>query len=242
MRPLARERQSWWSAAPMVSVNRRVSSDDLMPTDPGYGGEERHTQVVFADWTPRDLLPHVENVEVYSNVKEVELLLNGQSLGTKEINADASPRNWQVPFAPGTLQAVARDERGKVVATDELRTAGRAAKIILVSETARLAPGYDDVAMVRAIVADANGVEVPRASDLITFKTAGPGVIAAVDNGDNASHELFQTNSRRAFQGECVAFVRATATSGEITITTSAAGLADATLVFPAVAGTKSNP
>jgi beta-galactosidase len=242
MRPLARERQSWWSDAPMVSINRRVSSDDLMPTDPGYGGEERHTQVVFADWTPRDLSPHVENIEVYSNVKEVELLLNGRSLGTKEINADASPRNWQVPFAPGTLRAVARDERGKVVATDELRTAGRAAKIILTSETARLAPGYDDVAMVRATVADANGVEVPRADNLIAFKAAGPGVIAAVDNGDNASHEPFQANSRRAFQGECVAFVRATATSGKITVTASAAGLADGALVFPAAAETKSNP
>jgi beta-galactosidase len=242
MRPLARERQSWWSDAPMVSVNRRVSSDDLMPTDPGYGGEERHTQVVFADWTPHDLSPHVENVEVYSNVKEVELLLNGRSLGAKEINADASPRNWQVPFAPGTLQAVARDEQGKVVATDELRTAGQAAKIILTSETTRLAPGYDDVAMIRATVADTNGVEVPRAGDLITFKTAGPGVIAAVDNGDNASHEPFQANSRRAFQGECVAFVRATATNGEITITASAAGLVDGTLVFPAATETKSNP
>ena len=111
----------------MVAIARRAAADDLMPTDPGYGGEERHTQVLFADWTPKNLSAHDENVEVYSNAKEVELLLNGQSLGKKEINADASPRNWLVPFAPGTLQAVARDEQGKVVATDELRTAGRPA-------------------------------------------------------------------------------------------------------------------
>jgi beta-galactosidase len=225
IRPLARERQSWWSATPMIAVNRRVSSGDLMPTDPGYGGEERHTQVVFADWTPRSLEPHNETVEVYANGKEVELFLNGQSLGQKEINADASPRNWQVPFAPGVLKAVATDETGKVVATDELRTAGRPAKIVLATETKNLSPDFDDVAIVRAKITDADGIEIPRARDFISFQVSGPGVIAAVDNGDNASHELFQTNSRQAYQGECVAFVKATGAPGKITVIASATGL-----------------
>ena len=108
IRPLARERQSWWSDAPMVAITRRVAATDSMPTDPGYGAEERHTQVLFSDWTPEDLKPHNENVEVYSNCKQVELFLNGKSLGEKEINADAAPRIWQVPFAPGRLEAVAR--------------------------------------------------------------------------------------------------------------------------------------
>jgi beta-galactosidase len=50
-------------------------------------------------------------------------------------------------------------------------------------------------------------------------------LVAAVDNGDNGSHELFQTNTRHAFQGECVAFVKATAASGKITLTATTAGL-----------------
>ena len=225
IRPLARERQSWWSATPMIAVNRRVSSGDLMPTDPGYGGEERHTQVVFADWTPRNLEPHNETVEVYANGKEVELFLNDQSLGQKKINADASPRNWQVPFAPGVLKAVATDETGKVVATDELRTAGRPAKIVLATETKTLSPDFDDVAIVRAKITDADGIEIPRARDFISFQVSGPGVIVAVDNGDNASHELFHTNSRQAYQGEGVAFVKATGAPGKITVIASATGL-----------------
>ncbi len=233
IRPIARERQSWWSEAPMVSVNRRVSADDLMPNDPGYGGEERHTQVVFADWTPRNRSSHNENVEVYSNCKEVELFLNDQSLGTKEINADASPCTWLVPFAPGTLKAVARNDAGKIVATDEMHTAGKPAKIILTSGTRQLSPGYDDVAIIRAIVTDANGVEIPRANDLITFAIPGPGDIAAVDNGDNGSHELFQTNSRSAFQGECVAFVKATSGAQKITVTATAAGLGSGSITIP---------
>ena len=223
IRPLARERQSWWSAEPMVAIARRVASTDLMPTDPGYGAEERHTQVLFSDWTPKDLKPHDENVEIYSNCKEVELFLNGNSLGKKEINADASPRSWRVPFAPGKLKAVARNS-GVTVAAAELVTAGKPVEIVLATETKKLSPGFDDVALVRAKIVDAQGIEIPRANDLISFQLSGPGVIAAVDNADNGSHEPFQSAARHAFQGECVAFVKATA-AGKITLTATAAGL-----------------
>ncbi len=230
IRPLARERQSWWTDAPMVTVTRRVATTDLMPTDPGYGQEERHTQVVYADWTPRNLAPHTENVEVYSNCKEVELFLNGKSLGKEPIHADASPRNWQVPFSPGVLSAVATDDDGKTIATDELHTAGVSAKIVLTTDAQSLSPDWNGVATVRAIIEDADGIQIPRANDLITFKVSGPGVIAAVDNGDNSSHEPFQAKSRQAYQGECVAFIKATASHGDIKLTASAPGLANGTI------------
>ena len=233
IRPLARERESWWSDTPMVAITRRAAATDSMPTDPGYAQEERHTQVLFADWTPKDLQPHDENVEVYSNGKEVELFLNGKSLGVKTINADASPRVWRVPFAPGKLKAVARND-GKAVVTDELGTAGKPAKIILSTETKMLPPGWDDVALVRAKIVDATGVVIPRANDLVSLKVSGPGVIAAVDNADNSSHELFQTNTRHAYQGECVAFVKATAASGKIVLTATATGLDAGTVTLKA--------
>ena len=224
IRPLARERQSWWTDMPMVAIARRISRTEDMPPDPGYGAEEKHTQVLFSDWTPRDLSPHDENVEIYSNAKEVELFLNGQSLGKNNINADASPRIWRVPFAPGILKAVARNER-KIVATDELRTAGKPAKIVLSTKTKTLSPGFDGVAIVRAKITDADGIAIPRADDLITFQVSGSGVIAAVDNGDNASHESFQAAQRHTFQGGCAAFVKATA-AGKITVRATADGLA----------------
>src|ERR1035437_5918352 len=233
IRPLGLERASWWGAAPMVGITRRVATTDLLPTDPGYGQEERHTQVLFSDWTPKNLSPHDEDVEIYSNCREVELLLNGHSLGVKVINADAVPRVWRVPFASGRLKAVARNH-GKTAATNELVTAGKPAKIILSTEARKLSPGWDNVAVVRATIVDANGVQIPRANDLITFKISGPGVIAAVDNGDNASHEIFQTNTRHAFQGECVAFVKATAKSGKIILTATAAGLKSGSVNFHA--------
>ena len=127
--------------------------------------------------------------------------------------------------------AVASSE-GKILANDELpandelRTAGSPAKIVLSTDTKKLSPGWDDVAFVRAKVVDAKGVEIPRAGDLISFTISGPGIIAAVDNADNASHELFQSSKRHAFQGECVAFVRATGTFGRIEVEATAPGLA----------------
>jgi beta-galactosidase len=220
------ERQSWWSDQPMVFVGRRTVAAPAATTDPAAPGAAPRNRrpSLFADWSPANLQPHDENVEVYSNCKEVELFLNDKSLGAKPINADASPRNWSVPFAPGMLKAVARND-GKIVATDELRTAGRPAKILLSTETKTLPPGWDNVALVRARIVDAKGVEISRADDLVSFAISGPGVIAAVDNADNASHEPFQATGRRAFHGECVAFVKAAATRGKIILTASASGL-----------------
>jgi len=230
-KPLAYERQSWWSEVPMVRIVRRVAPTDLMPTDPGYGTEEKHTQVLFADWTPRNSAPHDENVEVYSNSKGVELFLNGKSLGSKPLNDDASPCVWKVPFAPGRLKAVARND-GKIVATDELRTAGKTAKIILATGGGKLTPDWDAVARVTATIVDKNGMLVPDADDLITFKISGPGVIAAVDNGGNASHEPFQAGERHALQGRCVAFIKATGGSGKIILTASAPSLSSGSAVI----------
>jgi beta-galactosidase len=224
-KPVAFQRQSWWSDRPMVFMARRLAANDAMPVDPGYGGPERYTQVLFADWTPFDSTPHDETVEVYSNCKQVELFLNGQSLGLLPLPDDASPRVWKVKYKPGTLKAAALDDNGKLVAMGELRTAGKPAKIVLSTDTRKLQSGFDHVAEVRAEITDANGVETPRANDLISFTVSGPGEIVAVDNGDNSSHEPFQATKRHAFEGECVAYVRATAKSGKIKISASDLGL-----------------
>ena len=129
-----------------------------------------------------------------------------------------------MPFAAGTLKAVAKNN-GKEVATHELRTAGKPARIVLAADRTQLPADWDDVAIVRATIVDENGIRVPAAADSVTFTTVGPAEIAAVDSADWMSHELFQTNHRQAFHGECIAMVRANAPSGEIKITATAEGL-----------------
>ena len=239
MKPMSYERQSWWSDRPMVHLARRVAPPEATPTDPGYEpGVRRLVQTLFSDWTPADVSAHEENVEVYSNCEEVELLLNGKSLGSKPRAADDAPRTWRVGFEPGTIAAIAKN-KGRVVANHELRTAGKPAKVLLTADRKRIELDWNDLSTVTATVVDAQGVLVPGADNQITFQIAGPGVIAAVDSADNTSHEAFQGSGRRAFQGWCVAMVKATAARSRFTVMAASAGLAGASLVIETGEGGK---
>jgi beta-galactosidase len=213
----------------MVHTTRRVVPPQRTSTDPGFQPLER-VQVLFPDWTPQNTAPHEENVEIYSNCKEVELFLNGKSLGSKSLPSDASPRNWLVPFKPGVLKAVGKNN-GRVVASDELRTAGAPVKIVLSADRMKLNHNWDDVSHVTVTLVDKDGVLVPSATNLIRFNVSGAGEIAGVDNGDRASHELFQINQRSAYNGRCLAVVRAKAErSGVIVLKAESDGLRGATI------------
>ena len=107
---------------------------------------------------------------------------------------------------------------------------------MLASNGDRLVADPDAVAFVRAAVVDGQGTMVPSANALITFRVSGPGRVAAVDNGDNESHEPFQASERHAFHGECIAYIQATAPAGKITVTASAPGLKTGALTLKAVA------
>jgi beta-galactosidase len=239
LKPIAYERESWWSEKPVVHIVRRVEAAQATAADPGFEPLTRR-QSQLADWTPKDATAHDENVEAYSNCDEVEITLNGRSLGSRPRNSDASPRKWSVLYEPGVIRAIGRN-KGQIVATDELRTAGKPAKVVLVADKTRLAPEWDDVSYVSAAVVDRDGVLVPDASPLISFRVSGPGAIVAVDSADNASHEPFQATERHAFHGRSVAIVRARAASGRITIAASALGLSSASTTIDTVPSVESN-
>ena len=224
-RPLGFQRQSWWANAPMVYIARRVAPSEKSPTDPGYEiAEQRRTQTLYADWTPKNTAAHEENAEIYSNCESVELFLNGVSLGEKSKPKDDSPRNWKVNYEAGTLKAVGKNA-GKIVAEYELKTAGKPAKIVLSVDKNIIANNWNDVVYVEAAVTDENGVIIPNATDLINFNVADAGFIAAVDSADNADHDSFQTTKRKAFQGKVTAYVKANKNSGAITISAQSGNL-----------------
>jgi beta-galactosidase len=164
----------------------------------------------------------------------VELFLNGKSLGAQMRHADDSPLTWKIAYQPGVLNAVASND-GHPVATDELRTAGAPAKIMLVADQEKLTPTWDDVSFARATVADSDGVTVPDATNPIRFDISGAGMVDAVDNGDVSSHEPFAAKERHAYQGHCLAIVKAAATDGPIRLTASSPGLESATLEIQTV-------
>ena len=233
-RPIAFQRQSWWTAAPMVYIARRIAPTERAATDPGYSPNERRPQVLFSDWTPPNADKHTENVEIYSNCDEVELFLNDKSLGKKARPDDDKPRNWQVEYETGTLKAVGINN-GKTVANYELKTHGKPAKIVLTADKTRLANDWNDVIFVTAAVTDENGVMIPRANDLIDFKISGAGVVAAVDSADNNSREAFQASQRKAYQGKCLTMIKANKNSGKITLTASAPNLKSGSVSLTAV-------
>ena len=229
IQPRGLERQSWWSEKPMVRMLRRVGITAETPADPGYEALEwKRRQVLFPDWTPSSSKPHDENVEVYSNADEVELFLNDKSLGKKSTRKDGGSINWKVAYQPGSLKAIART-KGKEVATDTLRSAGKPTQIKLISDQQVLGTGFDDVAHVEIQLLDKDGTLVPYTDKLIQFSIAGPGKIIAVDSGSVVSTEPFQATQRQTYQGRALAIIRATA-PGSVTLTAKSEGLPEASI------------
>ncbi len=237
------ERQSWWSTTPMIRIARRVAIAQKSPTDPGYEAPNapaptRFTQPLVLDWSPADQSPHTENIEIYTNAEEVELFLNEKSLGTEKLHPDASPITFQVPYAPGTLKAVARTA-GKVVAEDTLRTVGKPTHLILTTaidplakSTTTLTPDWNDITYVTATLLDANNTPIPDTTTVVHFKATGPANITAVDNGNLLDHDPFHATDRKLYNGSAIAILRATAPTGAITITANIEGIPPATLTL----------
>lgn len=214
-----------------------------------------------SEWTTKPmvhLLPHWNwagregrkiPVMAYSNAEEVELFLNGKSLGRKArysdrwempVSKEIFPsgefetryrRIWQVPYEPGAVRAIAYNN-GKQVAVDEVRTAGPAAKITMKADRVRIAADGSDLAFVTVRIEDKDGNLCPEADNLIHFEVDGPGTIAGVDNGNPATVEPFQANQRKAFSGMALVIIRTIAgRSGEIRVRGSSAGLEDGGMV-----------
>lgn len=181
-----------------------------------------------SEWTDKAMLhvfPHwnwEEGQEIdiwayYNNADEVELLLNGKSLGVKSKKKGQFHVMWRIPFEPGTLKAISRKD-GDVVLEKEIKTAGPAAKIELIPDRKVINADGTDLSFITVKVVDENGIMVPNANNLVHFDVEGAGFIAGVDNGYQASLEPFKANYRKAFKGMCLLIVQSNGQEGEIQI------------------------
>jgi beta-galactosidase len=196
-----------------------------------------------SEWTTKPmlhLLPHWNwkpgqpiDVWAYFNSDEVELFLNGKSLGTKRKTGDELHVSWRVPFEPGTLKAISR-RNGKVELTEEVKTAGQPARIELVPDRRQIRADGRDLSFVTVKVVDKNGVVVPYADNVVKFEVrGGSGFLAGVDNGNQISHEGFKAKQRKAFHGLAMAIVQSNG-HGAITLRATADGLAPALVTISA--------
>jgi beta-galactosidase len=172
--------QSQWTQKPMVHIVDHWT----------WPGEEGKTRVV----------------KVLSNQDEVELFLDGKSLGSKTNIAGTGlrypPHLWQVPYEPGTLKAVAKTGNREI--SDEQRTAGPAFRIALESDTSQVTSGDpESLAYITASVVDESGEIVPGAHPAITFTSYGPGKLLEqtwLGHGTSLTWNVVDGRSRVAFR------------------------------------------
>ena len=190
-------------------------------------------------WTDKPvlhLLPHwnwkegdTVDVVAYTNLPEVELFLNGESMGSRMLGPDTLHLHWKVPFRPGELKAVGKKE-GSGALEASVRTAGAPARIELAADRNILAGDKKDLAFITVTVTDKDGNPVPDADNLIRFALEGPAVIAGVANGYQASHEHFQADFRKCFNGKCLLVLRSGDSPGQVSVTASSASLEPSTI------------
>ena len=190
---------------------------------------------IVPHWTWPDRVGEVTPVHVYTSGDEVELFLNGKSLGRKKKEPFQYRLRWdEVVYEPGELKAVAYKD-GKPWAEKIVATAGPAAAVTLTPDRSAIAADGADLSFVTATVVDAEGRMVPRAKNDLRFEISGPGEIVATDNGDPTSHVPFKSTERKAFNGLALAIVRAKpGETGPITLRVSADGLKSGETVIKA--------
>ncbi len=165
----------------------------------------------------------------YNHADEVELLLNGKSLGTRKKTGDDLHVMWRVKYEPGTLKAISK-KNGKMVLTKEIKTAGKATKIILNADRSTIKADRNDLSFITVRIEDAAGNLVPDANNEVKFSVTGDGVIAGVDNGSETSMESFRADHRKAFNGLCLLVVQSKDKAGKINVTATSAGLPSANI------------
>ena len=165
-------------------------------------------------------------VFVYSSGDEVELFLNGKSLGKKFKQPYEYRFRWDsVRYESGELKAIAYKD-GKKWAEKHVQTTGKSVKLKLIPDKTVLKSDGEDLIFVRVSVLDAEGNEVPTAEPLITSSVSGPGIIAATDNGDPTCLIPFHEPKRPAFNGLYLAIVKARKGSkGKLRLRVEADGL-----------------
>lgn len=177
---------------------------------------------ILPHWTHRFLEPGTPvPIVAYSNCDEVELFLNGDSLGVKEQDPVWLEFVWQVPYEPGELKAVGY-RNGKLVAEKIWVTAGAPVRLGLEVNNAALQADRLDTSTVTVQALDAKGNNVPWAMNRIEFSIEGPVKHLGFENGDPVDATPHRVNHRNLFYGYARGFFQATEVPGPIQLTAAA--------------------
>ena len=167
-------------------------------------------------------------VYTYTNGDEVELFVNGKSLGVKKNDDKKKPNviTWKgITYEPGTIRAIARKD-GRLYAEHQLETAGQPTRLVIETENPDWRADGMDLQYVKVRAVDKKGRVVPTNDYKVTFQVEGPARMIAVDNGDHSSNDLFDGNEKQLYEGFAMAIVRSSKDMpGKVKVTVNCKGL-----------------
>lgn len=223
-KPMAYFVKSMFSNEPVVHIGIVDNkSDAVVWNGVKFGGE-----TVTDHWnrTPGSKY----TLYTYTNADEVELLVNGKSMGVKKNTTDPNTRNkikWtDIAYEPGYVEAVARKD-GKTVARHRINTYGKVSRLQLVPDQEVWKADGTDLQHVTIYAVDKNGNKVWDDTDELTFSVEGDASIVAVSNGDITTDENLAGNRIRLFHGSAMVILRAGVKPSAITLKVSAVGKKD---------------
>jgi len=180
--------------------------------------------------------PGKVSLYTYTNAEEVELIVNGKSVGVKK-NEVNNPKNrdkikWDgIDYQPGYIEAIARTG-GKTVARHKIETYGKAVALKVEPDNNNWNADGMDLQHIRIYAVDAKGRRVMNADNMLSFDVKGDARIVAVSNGNLASDEPMTGNMRRLYNGSALLIIRAGRTPGKITVKTSSDAFKTVNLVL----------
>ena len=180
-----------------------------------------------------DFIPGQEiDVLIYSNARDVELFLNGKSIGSHVMELETSQdmrAHFKVPFEPGVLRVVGHFADGSEC-SEVLHTPADPAAVVLTSDKETLLADGRDIAFVEISTVDVNGIPVGNARNRIRVEVSGAGRLVGLDNGDSTEYDSYKGDNRRLFSGKLLAMIESTLEPGEITVRAYSEGLENAEL------------
>ena len=214
-KPIAYFLKSFFSDEPLVHIGIVESEEDRM-----WNGVQTGVARMNDHWNHK--ADEELSLFTYTNADEVELVMNGKSLGKKK-NTEGRDRNrirWNgVKYVPGYLEARAYKD-GKVIARHRIETTGKVKKLVVEPDNSNWKADGMDLQHLRVYAVDGKGRRVHDVNSHLRFRVEGDATIVAVDNGNIVSHELHAVPERDLFHGSALVILRAGQTPGQITLIT----------------------
>jgi beta-galactosidase len=209
------QRSAYWRDDPVLQITVLTGEQTTLPSRPAAA-------LLKWQWSAGTKV----TARIATNCEEVELFLNGRTLGRHTVSQDVYASDWSVDYAPGVLSAVGY-RAGHQVSTQELRTAGTPARLQI---KPMASPITSDLTLYEIVVVDDAGQPVLDATPAVTVRVDGAGHLTGLDSGDLNYGGMFKVETRDAYQGRLLATVQRTTPAGEVHIFVTSPGLPSAAL------------